>query len=100
LPAAGALLRLGRLLGRADPEEDGARALRTFQSLLEQAPETFHRSLPALDFFQGPGVEVAIVDGQPVAYVCPDRACAAPVIDPADPARALAVLDATHGRTV
>jgi uncharacterized protein len=59
--AAGALLRLGRLLERADLEEEGARTLRTFQPLLEQAPGAFHQSLLALDVFQGPRVEVAIV---------------------------------------
>jgi uncharacterized protein YyaL (SSP411 family) len=59
--AAGALLRLGRLLERADLEEEGARTLRTFQPLLEQAPGAFPQSLLALDFFQGPRVEVAII---------------------------------------
>jgi hypothetical protein len=142
--AAGALLRLGRLLGRADLEEEGARTLRTFQPLLEQAPGAFHQSLLALDFFQGPRVEVAIVgpredpatrellrtvrarlrpscvlgwaagdgvvpagappwldgktlvDGQPAAYVCRDRTCAAPITIPADVVRALDALDATR----
>jgi uncharacterized protein YyaL (SSP411 family) len=59
--AAGALLRLGRLLGRADLEEEGARTLRTFQPLLDRAPGAFHQSLLALDFFQGSRAEVAIV---------------------------------------
>jgi uncharacterized protein len=59
--AAGALLRLGRLLGRADLEEEGARTLRAFQPLLEQAPGACHQSFLALDFLQGPPFEVAIV---------------------------------------
>jgi hypothetical protein len=59
--AAGVLLRLGRLLGRADLKEEGASTLRAFQPLLEQAPGAFHQSLLALDFFRGPPVEVAIV---------------------------------------
>ena len=135
--AAGALLRLGRLLGRADLEEEGARTLRTFQPLLDQAPGAFHQSLLALDFFQGRRTEVAIVgpredpathellrtvrarlrphcvlawavgdgvvptggvpwlegktlvDGRPVAYVCRDRTCAAPVTAAAELERVL-----------
>jgi uncharacterized protein len=59
--AAGALLRLGRLRSRADLEEEGAGTLRALQPLLEQAPGAFHQALLALDFLQGPRVEVAIV---------------------------------------
>jgi hypothetical protein len=37
-----------------------------------------------------------LVDGQPAAYVCRDRTCAAPITIPADVVRALDALDATR----
>jgi uncharacterized protein YyaL (SSP411 family) len=58
--AAWALLRLGRLTGRADLEEVAEGTLRAYQRLLEEAPGAFHQMLIAVDLFAGPRREIVI----------------------------------------
>ena len=55
-----ALLRLGRLVGRADLEALAEKTLRAHLLLLERAPGAFHQMLLAADFFLGPRWEIVI----------------------------------------
>lgn len=61
--AATALLRLGRLCGRADLEGQAVATLEFQSSLLEQSPTAAGQALLALDFLIGPAREVVLVDG-------------------------------------
>ncbi|MBI3862439.1 MAG: thioredoxin domain-containing protein [Planctomycetia bacterium] len=61
--AAWALLRLGRICGRADFEELAVTTLEFMSSVLAQSPTAAGQALVALDFLLGPTREVAIVDG-------------------------------------
>ncbi len=59
--AATALLRLGRLTGRADLLASAAVTLRTVQGLMESSPMAAGQALIALDFYLGPVREFAII---------------------------------------
>lgn len=61
--AATALVRLGRLCGRSDLEEQGVQTLEFMSSVLSQSPTAAGQALLALDFVLGPTREIAIVDG-------------------------------------
>jgi uncharacterized protein len=61
--AAWALLRLGRLCGRADFEKRAVTTLEFLSSVLAQSPTAAGQALIALDFLLGPTRELAIVDG-------------------------------------
>jgi uncharacterized protein YyaL (SSP411 family) len=58
--AVWALLRLGRLGGRADFQAAAERTLRAYQSMLERAPGAFHQMLLAVDFYVGARREIVI----------------------------------------
>ena len=62
--AATALLRLGALTGRAKLTEAGRSALKSVQSVLEQAPTAAGQSLIALDFDLAPPREFAVIAGE------------------------------------
>jgi len=62
--AATALLRLGRLCGRSDLEEQGQRALELLVPVAAQYPSAAGQALMALDFYLGPTLEVVIVAGE------------------------------------
>jgi uncharacterized protein YyaL (SSP411 family) len=61
--AATALLKLGRLTGRADLEEQGYRTLQSLSGLLAEHPRAAAQALIALDFHLGPAHEIVLVDG-------------------------------------
>jgi uncharacterized protein YyaL (SSP411 family) len=61
--AATALLKLGRLTGRTDLEEQGYRTLRSLSGLLAEHPRAAAQALIALDFHLGPAHEIVLVDG-------------------------------------
>lgn len=61
--AATALLRLGRLCGRADLEGQAVSTLEFLSGLLEQSPTAAGQALLALDFLIGPAREVVLIDG-------------------------------------
>src|SRR6185369_15057472 len=65
--AAWALLRLGRICGRADFEKVAVTTLEFMSSVLAQSPTAAGQALVALDFLLGPTREVAIVDGSRTA---------------------------------
>jgi uncharacterized protein YyaL (SSP411 family) len=60
------LLRLGRMTGRADLEEKGARVAKAFSRKVEAFPPAFTQLLVGIDFSVGPSHEVVIV-GEPGA---------------------------------
>jgi uncharacterized protein YyaL (SSP411 family) len=62
--AATALLKLGRLTGRADLEEQGYRTLQALSGLLAEHPRAAAQALIALDFHLGPAHEIVLVDGE------------------------------------
>lgn len=59
--AAWNLLRLGRILSKAEWEEMAARIGRAFSRQVERVPEAFCQYLVALDFALGPSYEVIVV---------------------------------------
>jgi uncharacterized protein YyaL (SSP411 family) len=61
--AATALVRLGRLCGRRDLEEQGEKTLRYLSGVLAESPTAAGQALLALDFLLGPTREIVIVDG-------------------------------------
>jgi uncharacterized protein YyaL (SSP411 family) len=61
--AATALLKLGRLTGRTDLEEQGFRTLKALSGLLGEHPRAAAQALIALDFHLGPAHEIVLVDG-------------------------------------
>jgi uncharacterized protein YyaL (SSP411 family) len=61
--ATTALLKLGRLTGRADLEEQGYRTLQALSGLLAEHPRAAAQALIALDFHLGPAHEIVLVDG-------------------------------------
>ena len=61
--AATALLRLGKLTGRADFLEAAAGTLRAAAGLMEQFPTAAGQMLMALDFSLGPTPEIVILGG-------------------------------------
>ncbi|MEK7214874.1 MAG: thioredoxin domain-containing protein, partial [Chloroflexota bacterium] len=61
--AAGVLLRLARLTGRADFEERTRRMLELLADYMRQHPTAFGRLLCVLDDFLAPSQEIAIVGG-------------------------------------
>ena len=61
--AAWALLRLGRLCGRADFEKIAAGTLEFLSGVLAQSPTAASQALLAVDFLLGPTREAAIIDG-------------------------------------
>jgi uncharacterized protein YyaL (SSP411 family) len=61
--AATALLKLGRLTGRADLEDQGYRTLQSLSGLLAEHPRAAAQALIALDFHLGPAHEIVLVDG-------------------------------------
>jgi hypothetical protein len=61
--AACALLKLGRLCGRADFEKVAVGTLEFLSAILAQSPTAASQALLAVDFLLGPTHEVAIVDG-------------------------------------
>ncbi len=58
--AAYNLIRLGRLTGRADLEEESSAITRAFSADIERAPAGFTMTLCALDFGIGPSYEIVI----------------------------------------
>jgi uncharacterized protein YyaL (SSP411 family) len=63
---ASTLARLERLTGKAEYRQRAEEILRGFGSLVEKAPMAFASGLIALDFLQGPPLEIAVV-GDPDA---------------------------------
>ena len=63
--AATALLRLGKLCGRADYLEAAERTLKAFVSLLEMHPSAAGQLLIALDFYLGPTPELILLGASP-----------------------------------
>ncbi|MCS6976159.1 MAG: thioredoxin domain-containing protein [Gemmatales bacterium] len=59
--AVTALLRLAKLTGRRDLEDEAVRTLRLARAQIEAAPLAFGQMLVALDFYLGPVDEVAVV---------------------------------------
>jgi len=68
--AAWALMRLGRLCGRADFEMTAVSTLEFLSTVLSQSPTAAAQALLALDFLLGPTQEVAIVDGTRPEETC------------------------------
>ncbi|MEX2285970.1 MAG: thioredoxin domain-containing protein [Planctomycetaceae bacterium] len=62
--AATCLLRLGRLTGRTDFEDEGRRTLEMLSGQLAQIPQAGGQSLIAVDFLLGPTWEIVVADGQ------------------------------------
>ncbi len=67
--AATALLRLGRLCGRADFEIRAQATLEILAGVLVQSPTAGGQALLALDFFLGPTREMALIAGDSAAEV-------------------------------
>jgi uncharacterized protein YyaL (SSP411 family) len=65
--AATALLKLGRLTGRGDLEEQGYRTLQSLSGLLAEHPRAAAQALIALDFHLGPIRELVLIDGPDAA---------------------------------
>ena len=61
--AATCLLRLGRLCGRTDIEDEGSRTLEMLSGQLAQIPQAGGQSLIAVDFLLGPTWEIVIAEG-------------------------------------
>jgi hypothetical protein len=61
--AASALLRLGRLTGRRDLEEEAVQTLTMLSGLMSQHPRAAGQALLALDFLLGPTQEIVVLDG-------------------------------------
>jgi uncharacterized protein YyaL (SSP411 family) len=75
--AVWALLRLGRLCGRADFEAAAERTLRAYQLMLDRAPGAFHQMLLAVEVFVGSRCEIVIAgsreDGRTTALLAAVR---------------------------
>jgi uncharacterized protein YyaL (SSP411 family) len=61
--AATALLKLGRITGRIDLEEQGFRTLQYLSGIIAEHPRAAAQGLIALDFHLGPTSEIVLVDG-------------------------------------
>ena len=61
--AATALLRLGRLAGRADLEEAGRASLKSVRQVMEKTPSAAGQSLVALDFALAEPLEFVVISG-------------------------------------
>lgn len=61
--AATALLRLGRLTGRADFEQVAERTLNMLSGVARRYPSAAGQTLAAIDFWLGPTFEIALIEG-------------------------------------